>query len=126
VQTVSVPVLFDIEPSAHVMQSKQQIGRPFICAFLVPFGQVSEHTALGICQKLFIGIIYIYIHTQTYYIYILFNCWCASCRFQWCQHWTSWPVDIVKHTVGTESIQTPLNFSHFISRVILQPFAKII
>jgi len=42
---VSVPVLFDIEPSAHVMQSKQQIGRPFICAFLVPFGQVSEHTA---------------------------------------------------------------------------------
>ncbi len=27
------------------------------------------------------------------------------------------------HTVGTESIQTPLNFSLF---VILQPFAKII
>ncbi len=29
----------------------------------------------------------------------------------------------VAHTVGTESIQTPLNFSLF---VILQPFAKII
>ncbi len=29
----------------------------------------------------------------------------------------------IKYTVGTESIQTPLNFSHF---VILQPFAKII
>ncbi len=30
---------------------------------------------------------------------------------------------IYTHTVGTESIQTPLNFSLF---VILQPFAKII
>ncbi len=29
----------------------------------------------------------------------------------------------LKYTVGTESIQTPLNFSLF---VILQPFAKII
>ncbi len=32
-----------------------------------------------------------------------------------------WPVSV--YTVGTESIQTPLNFSLF---VILQPFAKII
>ncbi len=31
--------------------------------------------------------------------------------------------EIVYYTVGTESIQTPLNFSLF---VILQPFAKII
>ncbi len=31
--------------------------------------------------------------------------------------------DILVYTVGTESIQTPLNFSLF---VILQPFAKII
>ncbi len=31
--------------------------------------------------------------------------------------------DLNKYTVGTESIQTPLNFSLF---VILQPFAKII
>ncbi len=30
---------------------------------------------------------------------------------------------LISHTVGTESIQTPLNFSLF---VILQPFAKII
>ncbi len=30
---------------------------------------------------------------------------------------------IITYTVGTESIQTPLNFSLF---VILQPFAKII
>ncbi len=31
--------------------------------------------------------------------------------------------DTAPYTVGTESIQTPLNFSLF---VILQPFAKII
>ncbi len=33
------------------------------------------------------------------------------------------PTHFRLHTVGTESIQTPLNFSLF---VILQPFAKII
>ncbi len=33
------------------------------------------------------------------------------------------PYFYIKYTVGTESIQTPLNFSLF---VILQPFAKII
>ncbi len=34
--------------------------------------------------------------------------------------WMNVPIE---YTVGTESIQTPLNFSLF---VILQPFAKII
>lgn len=47
-QFKSLPVVFDMEPSAHGMQSKQHTGRPLICAFRVPFGQVSEQTDFGI------------------------------------------------------------------------------
>lgn len=42
-----VPVVLAIVPSVHGIQSKQQVGFPFISAFLVPTGQTVEHTDFG-------------------------------------------------------------------------------
>ncbi len=51
-----------------------------------------------------------------------FHCWLYNlCIVVYVTNKT-WNLKLV-YTVGTESIQTPLNFSLF---VILQPFAKII
>ncbi len=44
---ISSPVVLEISPSPHGKQSKQQTGRPFLVARLVPRGQLSLHTDCG-------------------------------------------------------------------------------
>ncbi len=61
---------------------------------------------------LFFILFYVLFFSTCPYLYI-----CNSCIFVYVY------IYIYIYTVGTESIQTPLNFSLF---VILQPFAKII
>lgn len=46
----SWPVVFEISPSAHGMQSKQQTGSPWRIPILVPGWHLSLHTERGTCD----------------------------------------------------------------------------
>ncbi len=70
---------------------------------------ISRFQVQGSCLFVTYTIIHVYVTHVYIYVYV----YIYTCMY----------IHMYVYTVGTESIQTPLNFSLF---VILQPFAKII